>query len=196
MIFNIINEEINTFYNKRKHNLRLSEHLRLEQIFNSDINENEMDINEKENVLNLIKNNQWEKPNSQRFFESLKNSKHSMMLTDYSTTELSKMKLFKLNDYNIGFALKQFENKGYSEIVAVHNNEPDIKNIGHELIQAVISNGGCYLDHFDGFLSDLYGNMGFKEYKREPYNPKYDPKGEFKSRYGEKDVIYRKHIGC
>lgn len=193
MVYNIINEEINSFVNKRKYDLRLSEQLRLEQVFNSDIQESDND--KREAVLNLIKNNQWEQQDAQRFYISLKKSKHQMMLTDYSPQELSKMKLFKLQGFDIGYALKQFDG-GYSEIVAVHNNEPEVKNIGNELMQSAVNNGGCYLDHFDGFLSNLYGGMGFIEYKREPYNPKYDPNGEFKNKYGEQDVIYRKHRSC
>jgi hypothetical protein len=132
------------------------------------------------------------KPES--FYNSLKQSKHPLMLTDYSPVELSKMKLFKLKGYNIGFALKQFDNK-YSEIVGVHNNE-DVNNIGNELMQAAINNGGCYLDHFDGFLSNLYQNMGFIEYKRDNYDPEYDPNNEFKNKYGSKDIIYRVYKNC
>jgi hypothetical protein len=45
---------------------------------------------------------------------------------------------------NIGFALKK-KNGGYKEIVAVHNNEPDVKNVGKELMKAAIKNRGCYL---------------------------------------------------
>ncbi len=193
MIHNIINEEVDSFLNKRLYELRISEQLRLEQVFNSDISE--ADNDKREQVISLIKNNEWEQPNAQSFYDSLKKSKHELMLTDYTPAELSKMKLFKLPGYNIGYALKYF-NGSYSEIVAVHNNEPDVKNIGDILMQSAINNGGCYLDHFDGFLSDLYSRNGFIEYKREPYNPKYDPHGRFKSRYGEQDVIYRKYKGC
>jgi hypothetical protein len=115
------------------------------------------------------------------------------MLTNYSIADLSKMKLFKLVGYNIGYALKQFENNGFSEIVALHNNESDVKGIGELLMQSAINNGGKYLDHYDGFLSSLYSKLGFKEYKREMYNPKYisNPK-EFEKKYGKPDIIYRK----
>lgn len=47
------------------------------------------------------------------------------MLSNYSTSEFSRMKLFKLNNFDIGYALKE-KDGGYSEIVAVFNNEPDI----------------------------------------------------------------------
>ena len=58
-------------------------------------------------------------------------------------------------------------------------------------MKSAIRNGGRHLDHFDGFLTDFYSKLGFKEYKRDKYDPKYDENGEFKSKYGEQDVIYR-----
>jgi len=189
-----IREEVNSFLNERNFNLKVSNHLRNESLFKSGIDEG--DDAKREQVLNLIQNNQWEDQDPYSFYKSLKKSKHSLMLTDYSPAELSNMKLFKLKGYDIGFALKQFEDKGYKEIVAVHNNEPEVKNVGNQIMQAAIRNGGCYLDHFDGFLSNLYGNMGFGEYKREKYNPKYDKNGEFKARYGEQPVIYRIYKNC
>jgi hypothetical protein len=76
--------------------------------------------------------------------------------------------------------------------VAVHNNEPDVKNIGDQLIQSAIDNGAQYLDHFDGFLSNFYQSKGFKEIGRDKYDPQYDPNGEFAQKYGKQDVIYRK----
>lgn len=192
-MINIIKEEISTFHNKRLYELRLCEQSRLDNLYNAQINEH--DNNKRDKILFLIKNDQWDEQNPQDFYNSLNNSKHPLMLTDYTPAELSQMKLFKLKNFNIGFALKKF-NGQYSEIVAVHNNEPDVKNIGDELMNAAIRNGGCYLDHFDGFLSDLYSRNGFEEYKREPYNPEYDKNGAFKSNYGEQDVIYRVHHNC
>jgi len=153
----------------------------------------EQTINELEDarsiVIDKLSKDEWE-TDPVSFYHSLKQSKHQKMLTDYSVDDLSKMKCFKLPGFNIGFALKNFEDKGMVEIVAVHNNEP-IKEIGVPLMKAAIKKGGRYLDHFDGFLSSFYGGLGFKEYKRDPYNPDYDPNGEFKKRYGPQDVVYR-----
>jgi hypothetical protein len=197
-----MNKLINIFDKVNKTNLkehymfenRTSYHENLMELFNNELNEND-DPNKRDIVLDLIKNNVFDN-DPQNFYDSLNKSKHKQMLTDYSISDLSKMKLFKVVGYNIGFALKKFEDKGYSEIVAVHNNEPDVKNIGKELMNAAINNRGCYLDHFDGFLSNLYEPMGFVEYKRDSYNPQYDKSGEFKQKYGEQDVIYRVHKNC
>jgi len=191
---NIVVNEVNKFILNRKSSIRESEHLRQQSLFETNIDE--ADANEvTDNVKTLIKNNQFEKQNPQSFYDSLKKSKHSLMLTDYTPQELSKMEIYKLNGYDIGYALKLHDGE-YSEIVAVHNNEPEVKGIGQELMQSAINNGGCYLDHFDGFLSNLYSNMGFVEYNRDKYDPHYDPNGEFKSKYGQSDVIYRAHKNC
>lgn len=171
-----------SFLIKRK----MFEHENNVLLFNDDLNEN--DNNKREQALEfLIKNDLETTP--EEFHQSLMKSKHPDMLTLYSVSELSDMKLFKIPNMDIGYALKKIGNEGYRELVAVHNNEPDVKGIGKDLIKSAIKNGACYLDHFDGFLTSLYQSMGFDEYKREPYNSEYDPNGSFKSKYGESDVI-------
>jgi hypothetical protein len=136
----------------------------------------------------------WEEVTPDQFRKSLSNSKHQEMLSDYGTSKLAKMKLFKVPNFNIGFALKDHEGEPHSEIVAVHNNSP-IKGIGDELVQAAVRNGGKYLDHFEGVLDKLYSRNGFVEYKRDPYNPEYDPDGSFKKKYGPASVVYRVYKG-
>ena len=122
-------------------------------------------------------------------------SKHKEMLTSYSTGELAQMKLYKLTGYNIQFALRK-KNDGCKEIVAVHNNEPDVKNVGKELVKSAIKSGSCYLDHFDGYISSFYDSLDFEEYGRDKFEAQYDQDGSFRNKYGESDVIYRKHKNC
>ena len=143
-------------------------------------------------VIQAIRNDEWEPQNPKAFHTALNKSKHGAMLTPYSVSELSKMNLFKLNGYDIGFALKEL-NGEFQEIVGVFNNEPEIKGIGKELVKASIRNGGRYLDHFDGYLSGLYHSLGFEEYKRDKFDPQYDEDGSFRAKYGPADVIYRKY---
>ena len=143
-----------------------------------------------EDILELIKNNDFDSKASD-FKKSLDKSKHGEMLTDYDVKDLKKMKLFKLRGYNIGFALKKKDGK-FNEIVAVHNNEPNVKGIGSILMQAAITNGGVYLDHFDGFLTKFYQKLGFEEISRDKFDPQYDEDGSFRAKYGEADIIYRK----
>lgn len=148
-------------------------------------------LSDTDQVINDLRNNNMDIPSPLEFKKSLNKSKHPDMLSDYSEQELAKMKLFKVPGRDIGFALKPLET-GY-DIVAVHNNDPNIKGIGRDLMSCAIANGGDHLDHFDTpILSNLYANMGFKEYDRDAYDPQYDPDGSFKNKYGELAVIYRK----
>ena len=189
----LIESEINSFENERYFKLREAQHSRSISLFHQIIDEE--DSIRRNEVITLIKNNEWEKPDSQRFYESLKKTKHGAMLTDYTPQELSMMKLFKLKGFDIGYALKKFNNKGFKEIVAVFNNS-GIAGIGQVLLQSAINNGGCYLDHFDGMLSNLYSGMSFLEYNRDKFDPQYDPNNTFRSKYGVQDVIYRVHKNC
>jgi len=159
------------------------------------LEENE-DTNKREDVLNKIRNNQFEPPDPKNFKNGMEKSKHLQMLTPYSEEDLSKMKLFKLDGYDIGFAIKKSERNEFDELVAVFNNEPDVKNIGNELVNSAIQHGGCYLDHYDGYLSSLYKSLGYIEYDRYEFDPKYDPDGKFEEKYGKADVIFRKHKSC
>jgi hypothetical protein len=148
----------------------------------------------KEQVIELMNSDGWEMPSPSEFKNSLSKSKHALMLSDYSEAEFSKMKLFKMPGQDIGFALKDHDGKPFCEVVAVFNNSP-FRGIGDAMMQSVIRLGGRYLDHFDGFLTDLYSRNGFVEYKRVPYDPQYDPTGVFKKQYGPVDVIYRVYKG-
>lgn len=127
----------------------------------------------------------------EEFKKSIASSKHKEMLSDYSIHDLQNMELYKVPGYNIGYALKPVA--GGKDIVSVHNNEPSVKGIGKKLLQHAIKMGGNQLDHFDiKPLTDLYTDMGFKEYQRYPYDPQYDPDRSFANKYGELDVVYRK----
>lgn len=191
----LIKEEIKN-YKILEYEYKITNHILFEELFSSENNLlSENNENKRADVIEKIINNDWEKTTPQEFRIALQKTKYPLMLSPYSKKEYSKMKLFKLNGYDIGFALKKFKDS-YSEIVSVYNNESDVKNIGDILIKAAVENGGCYLDHFDGFLSNLYKGAGFIEYKREPYNPQYDKGGKFKEKYGTPDVIYRYYKTC
>jgi hypothetical protein len=179
----------NDFYKKV-----LEHQMRMDCFKEYDINEHSSE--ERDIVIDLIRNGVYETPqNPKSFYDSYMQSKHPLMLSHYPMEELAEMKLFKVVGYNIGFALKKKDGL-FQEIVSVHNNETNIKNIGTELVISAISYGGCYLDHFDGYLTKFYGNLGFVEIDRDAYNPQYDPDGYFRDAYGMKDIIYRVHKKC
>lgn len=156
-----------------------------------DISESEIDANKTSQAKKAIQKGLWEKPNAQAYHKSLfEHAKHPEMLTAYSVGDLATMQLFKLQGAEIGFAIK-----GGDEIVAVHNNEAGVGGVGELLMEAAIQHGGRVLDHFDvPILSKIYGNIGFKETERFPFDPQYAPPG-FTQKYGEPDIIVRKYHG-
>jgi len=169
-------------YNNYKN--KMTNHIIMEGFLSLDEGKTNVD------VVKLIQDNEFDS-DPKEFKKSLSKSKHQEMLTEYDVKDLKKMKLFKLKGYNIGFALKKKDGK-HQEIVAVHNNEPNVKGIGKDLMKAAIANGGVYLDHFSGFLDSFYSNLGFVEYDRDAFDPQYDEDGSFRAKYGEADVVYRK----
>lgn len=194
-IINKFKGGVKRMYNEKNYKFLIENHIRLVEIFeNKSLNEGNEEL--RNIVVQKIQNGEWEEQNPESFYNALNKSKHKEMLTDYTVSELANMKLFKLAGYDVGYALKRMDNGKYSEIVAVFNNEPNVRGIGKELMQSAIDNGGCYLDHYDGFLSNLYQSMGFDEYERYEFDPQYDPEGKFKDKYGEADVIFRKHRSC
>ena len=155
-------------------------------------------------AVSKINEGQWEPQSADSFYFSLTcqdqepetcHNKHPEMTTVYSTADLSKMELYKLEGLNAGFALKEKDGK-IQEVVAVHNNEPGVAGIGKLLMEKAIAHGGCYLDHFaTNALNGLYSSMGFEDYKVMEFDPQYVSK-EFVAKYGEADIIFRKHNSC
>lgn len=158
------------------------------------------------------------------FYNALKINKKSSYLTPYSKNELQNMFLFKIKNLDAGFAIKEttdrFDNPT-RDIVAVHNNS-NVKRIGPKIILDAIKQDGQTLDHFDGFLSGLYNDLGFGGYHSDEWVDEYAPQdwdyhpldirnktyhsdklGEYsddeleklKKRYdsGKPDIIYRRH---
>lgn len=180
--------------NERNSNLRKENHNRLVELFEAfELNEN----NDQKRALALkgIHGEDWETPNATSFKKALSKSKHKEMLTDYSVSELSAMKLYKLKGFDIGYALKKKDGR-FSEIVAVFNNEDDVKGVGADVVKSAIKNGGCFLDHYDGKLTKFYQDLGFVEYDRWKFDAQYDKDGSFRKKYGEADVIFRKYKNC
>lgn len=123
-------------------------------------------------VLSAISADNWEQPDPQRFLASLNSSKRQSFLSPYSPEEFASMRLFKLEGFDIGFAVKSD-----GDIVSVHNNA-GIRGAGQALMQAAIRNGGTKLDHFDGFLTGFYEKNGFgKVVNVDAWNDEWAPSG-------------------
>ena len=130
---------------------------------------------DKNDIIESISRGKW-KTTADQFLDSVNSSKRVEFLTPYSVEELSEFRLFKLEGYNIGFALKED-----GDIILVHNNE-GIGGIGKLLINKAVEFGGKKLDHFDGFLTGFYKSLGFtlesNDYFLDEYAPetwKYEP---------------------
>lgn len=157
------------------------------------INEDGSKEKERADVIKKIRKNEFVRNDYKAFLNHLEDNKRNSFLSHYSVEDFENdnVQTFELRDYEIGYALKPMQN-GDVDIISVHNNEPGIGGIGKELIQSAIRNGGTTLDHFDGFLSNLYGSMGFKEYDRYNWDEQYAPKNWDYKTYGTPDVVMRR----
>ena len=157
------------------------------------LTEDKVDNEESQKVKEMIlSNHYWIRNQYEQFLESLNRSTRKPFLSKYTAEELKShnVQTYQLNGYHIGYALKPDEDG--VDIISVHNNEPNIKGVGDALIESAKANGGTKLDHYDGFLSDLYSKHGFEEYDRYKWDDQYAyPNWEYE-RYGRPDVILRK----
>lgn len=157
------------------------------------LTEDKVDNEESQKVKEMIlSNHYWIRNQYEQFLESLNSSTIKPFLSKYTAEELKNhnVQTYQLNGYHIGYALKPDEDG--VDIISVHNNEPNIKGVGDALIESAKANGGTKLDHYDGFLSDLYSKHGFEEYDRYKWDDQYaDPNWDYE-RYGRPDVILRK----
>lgn len=162
-------------------------------IENDTLSEDKVDNEESQKVKEMILSNEyWIRNQYEQFLESLNSSTRKPFLSKYTAEELKNhnVQTYQLNGYHIGYALKPDEDG--VDIISVHNNEPNIKGVGDALIESAKANGGTKLDHYDGFLSDLYSKHGFEEYDRYKWDDQYaDPNWDYE-RYGRPDVILRK----
>ena len=133
---------------------------------------NEIIKENKDEVISLITNNNWEADTpelAQSFLSSINASTRVEFMTPYTTDELANFRLFKVDGLNIGFAIKED-----GDIILVHNNE-GIGGIGKILIQKAIELGGTKLDHFDGFLTGFYRGIGFELSSNDTFADEWTP---------------------
>lgn len=147
------------------------------------------DISEedKKKAYNAVDNNDFEINNFKEFLVSMHKSSRDAFLTPYTEEALKEeFTTYKLNGFDAGFAIK---NDG--DITSLHNNS-GVPGLGSKLIEKAKEFGGTKLDHFDGFLSELYEKHGFEEYQRLKWDDEYAPKNWDYTTYGRPDVVMRK----
>jgi len=123
-----------------------------------------------DDVVSKIYRNDWDK-NPNNFYDSFMLSKRLEFLNPYTINDIKDFDLYKVDGYNIGFAIKKD-----GEITLIHNNEENINGIGKQLISKSLQFGGNKLDHFDGFLTGYYKNFNFKFKSNDIFKLEYKPK--------------------
>lgn len=124
----------------------------------------------KEEVLQALLSGSLE-TTPDEFLASVKASTRVEFMTPYTLEELATFNLFKLDGFNIGFAVKDD-----GDIILVHNNA-GVGGIGRLLIEKAVENGGKKLDHFDGFLTGFYRGLGFELASNDPFADEWTPEG-------------------
>ena len=69
------------------------------------------------------------------------------------------------------------------------NPETKTRGVGAKLVQQAVNNGGRTLDNFDGFLTKIYKEAGFRVTGRIPFDEQYKPDGWIKELHGTPDVV-------
>jgi len=128
-------------------------------------------IAEREIINNLIISRRFI-TDPEVFFESLETARKAISKTGVIYNKLivkseliflksENIKTYKLENYDIGFALK-IRDGAFSEIIAMFNAS-DHSGIGYLLIEAAISMGGKYLECYgEELMKKIYRQSGFK----------------------------------
>jgi len=147
---------------KKTYNQIYFNQILMENIVNDPVNESF------EEVVTNIFTDRWDK-DPHHFYDSISSLKRKEFLIPYTVAELSKFDLYKVQGYNIGFAIKPD-----GDIISVHNND-NIKGIGEYLMKKSIQYGGNKLDHFDGFLTKFYKKFNFNFKNNNIWSDEYTP---------------------
>lgn len=131
-----------------------------------------------------------DKASAQKFADTIQQSKesslHGASVYVYPTEDYQGMNLFLSDSGRSGFAVKPD-----GDIVSVFSME---KGSGRSIMEAAIAAGGKKLDAFDTILPEFYGEHGFIEAARIPWNDEFAPDGWDKQTFkkyndGEPDVV-------
>lgn len=97
------------------------------------------------------------------FKAALQQNTRADTLTDYSLEDLRGMELYMLEGGKAGYAIKPG-----GELVNLFNNGgDDTRGAGAWLVIDAIERGARHGDHFDGWLTKFYRNLGFTQVRRE-----------------------------
>ena len=105
----------------------------------------------------------------------------------YPLEEYEKMGTYLSKDDLSGYALKGGSGKPDLDMVSVFNVGQ--RGMGKSAVRSAVQRGATTLDAFDesGFLPQIYGQFGFDEVGRDPWDPQFAPPGW---QGGSPDVVY------
>ena len=111
-------------------------------------------------------------------------------LTKYSASDLQ-----RLQQKGFTFYLNASQDAGY--MLSPTHDLQSVFNAGRPgqgkaIMRHALKQGARTLDCFDGYLPRYYGQFGFREYKREAWNPAFQPPGWNETRDGKPDCVYMK----
>jgi hypothetical protein len=111
-------------------------------------------------------------------------SRRGSFLTKYSVSDLKRFKTFKHEEFDVGYAISPD-----GELVNLFNNS-DVPGLGKLAVEDAKSRGARKLDAYDGYLTQYYKSLGFKETQRVKFLDEYAPDGWDFQKNGRPDIVY------
>lgn len=152
-------------------------------------------VNEYENISDG-RQHVYEIDNSQTYYDAIIEAKDNNPYQAYvdasNPEDLAGKRMFLYAGGTMGFAIESDGN-----ITNVFKNTDLIqeRGLGQEMMLQALDKGGNRLDHFDGKLTDLYGEVGFTPITKVEFNREFAPDGWNYERDGTPDIIFSIHNG-
>ena len=119
-------------------------------------------------------------------------SEYQPFLTLYSPRELAERnaRTYLTDDHTAGYFVDPDGQVG--GVFATPDAQP---GVGKAMMVHAIQNGGTYLFHFDGFLTDYYARFGFRPFASLPWDQSQAPTNWNYERYGTPRVVWMRYEG-
>lgn len=124
------------------------------------------------NDPNILHQANWTPIGGADFIEARNKSSRIRFLSPLTPEDVSNHILIVNSDRTVGFAVDP-----QGDIQNVFNNGGPKRAGAAAVVEAITVYGGRTLDCFDGYLPNLYGQLGFVETGRMSFNPQFAPDG-------------------
>lgn len=122
------------------------------------------------------------------FNRALAENPRQEFLTFHTPEELAAGHAFLSQDGKAGFVLDP-----QGDLQNVFRNPGGVPGAGRAAVETAVARGALTLDAYDGFLPDLYQQVGFREVGRMKFVDEYAPDGWDYDQYGRPDVVFMSH---